>query len=282
MKYKKAALIWTVLLCGFMSSIALASEESMDSASHHAMEAKEEMGNHGMLVIGGRVETGNIYVSHLPMFEPPHHFQGIWEVTFGKSGDKKYRQAQQAVDRGGKPLHPYFTLQPVDNFLLRDLQKEGASFRADVWARHFERSTQNPSKILSNVEVTIKNQVFFQDLGEELVTVKFAEYIVFGSPQEQFLAHRIIHAPTYDQIVQIESPNMPETLTDGMVISGTRLIDNPARVVTVGEEVKGQPSQITTGSAKFRPFNFQVANEYYLEINELSEDCLSKDCSQRE
>jgi len=63
-----------------------------------------------------------------------------------------------------------------------------------------------------------------------------------------------------------------------MVISGTRLIDTPARVVKVGEEVKGQPSQITTGSTKFRPFNFQVLNEYYLEINELSKDCLSKVC----
>ncbi len=270
-----ALICLAAVLCSLMPSSGLASDKTSDSVSHPVVETKAEMGNHGMLVLGGRVEAGKIYVSHLPMFEAPHHFQGIWEVTFGEAGDKQYRQAQQAVDRGGKPLHPYFTLRPTDNFLLRDLQETGASFRADIFARHFERSNQQPREILSDVEVTINNQVFFQELGKNLATVKFAEYIVFGTPQERFLAHRIIHAPNYDQIVQIEARNMPETILDGTVILGTHQVDRPTHVLKVGQKVKAQPSRIFTGAASFRAFNFQVLKEYYLEKKELSIDRLS-------
>ncbi len=42
---------------------------------------------HGMLVFGEQP----IYVSHLPMFHPPHNFQVLAEVGFAPADEELYR-----------------------------------------------------------------------------------------------------------------------------------------------------------------------------------------------
>ncbi len=75
--------------------------------TERAQPGTEPPGFHGMLVLGS--ET--IYASHLPMFSPQHRYQGIWQVSFGASGDAEYRAerakpANARARRSGRPGRP--------------------------------------------------------------------------------------------------------------------------------------------------------------------------------
>lgn len=88
--------------------------------------AEDEPGVHGMLVVGEH----SVYLSHLPMFGPPHDYQVILEVVFTTSGGDP--QADYFKDRKqtGSML---YTLEP-ERFVLPRLTANSPlrSFKASV------------------------------------------------------------------------------------------------------------------------------------------------------
>ena len=97
------------------------------------------------------------------MYVIPHRFQGIWEVTFGEEGDRQYRTHHQQEAQAAKRI---YTLAPTELFAVRTLGDLKRTFRADVFVGHFER--EGHEKILTNVEVTIKNPVFGKNLAPSM------------------------------------------------------------------------------------------------------------------
>jgi hypothetical protein len=219
-----------------------------------------------MLVLGAE----KIYISHLPMFVPQHRYQGIWEVTFGERGDKTYRTERARQDNAGR----LFTLAPKDLFRLPDLTGGRDSFRADVFVGHFERESTQPRRILSNVTVTLKQQVHFHPFRGGHTRPDALTYILFGAGDELFLAHWISTAPGYDQLLAVTS----DTALD--VASGARQFTVQGRpdgdALRAGESasglliIAGDPERPVAA----RLVTFKVASEIYLEKGELEASAL--------
>jgi hypothetical protein len=69
-----------------------------------------------MVVVGEQ----RIFLSHLPMFMPPHDAQVIMEATFVKQG--KTVDDVYFADRAGNRSVRFYTLQP-QSFVLQDLSR---------------------------------------------------------------------------------------------------------------------------------------------------------------
>ena len=233
-------------------------------------QSDPEVGFHGMLVVG----SDRIYLSHLPMYVIPHRFQGIWEVTFGEEGDQKYRTHHQQKGQAEKQM---YTLAPKELFALRALEDTKSSFRADVFVGHFER--EGHEKLLTNVKVTIKNPVFWQELSSSHAPPQFVEYIVFGgattnqktddiNSDELYVAHRLTSPPNYDQILRIVTFPQGRTLNEGSILRIQGQEDWPG--LGFGQRGIGIPRSITAGESNVPPVHLKVTSEYYIEEAELA------------
>ncbi len=151
---------------------------------------------HGMLGVGS--ET--IYLSHLPMFHAPHNYQLIFEASLpALDADHLrllYAQAKDIV-----------TVVPTERWVLPEVIKPGAKFKADIYAGHFERGG---TRVRSNVPVTVARIVHFRRF-EAAAAPDPTLWLAFGRGNERFLAHRIEGAPDFDQIVQVEAGLSPAT-----------------------------------------------------------------------
>lgn len=167
---------------------------------HHHGETSpaSTRGLHGMLLVG----EDPMYASHLPMFMVPHNYQAILRVTLpddvrGRLGDFRAHF--------GKDL--LVTLKP-EVFAITDLvTPEGGApplreFRADVVKGHFEHGGD---PIGEAVSVTVDEVVVFEEL--DLTGTSLGgdlSYLMFGdADRDLFLAHRIGHRPSFDQVLRV-------------------------------------------------------------------------------
>jgi hypothetical protein len=208
------------------------------------------------------------------MYVIPHRFQGIWEVTFGEEGDQQYRMHHQQEGRTGQHM---YTLAPKELFALRTIGDTKSSFRADVFVGHFER--EGHEKLLANVEVTIKNPVFFQELSPSHGPPQLVEYIVFGgattnqktddiNSDELYIAHRLTSPPNYDQILRIVTFPQGRMLNEGSILSIQGEKDWAG--LSFGQRGIGIPLSITAGESNVPPVHLKVTSEYYIEERELA------------
>ncbi|WP_082578495.1 MBL fold metallo-hydrolase [Lysobacter sp. Root690] len=168
---------------------------------------------HGMLVVG----TDAVYLSHLPMFHPPHHYQLIFEANLPAEVLRGYREDAAA--------HPdtYYTLAPTQRWVLPDTIKPDAHFKADLYRGHFERGG---TPIARDIDVSVRNIVHFRRFeagrSEAGRTPQPSRWIGFGRGSQRFAAHRIEAAPDMDQIVQITAPAGAARIEDQPLIHPTR------------------------------------------------------------
>ena len=220
----------------------------------------ETPGLHGMLVLGS--ET--IYVSHLPMFNPRHRYQGIWEVSFGADGDETYRAERGHPSNAGR----VFSLNPKEHFVLPELTAGRTSFKAEVFVGHFERPGHR--LILPDATVTLKKAVHFHPFKRSHRPLEVLTYIVFGRGSELFLAHWVSVAPSFDQIL-IVSPTAPiGELPPGAVLTLPGRSDG--RGLVMGESASGV---LVAGRGPEMPFLVQplsvkVTSQFFLEERELT------------
>lgn len=220
---------------------------------------KEPPGFHGMLVLGG--ET--VYVSHLPMFNPFHRYQGIWEVSFGAEGDRKYREERARPANAAQ----IFTLAPKENFRLPELTTTKRSFRGDVFVGHFER----PGKrlLLAGVTVTLKKAVHFHPFKRGHRLPEGLTYLLFGTGSERFLVHWISVAPNFDQVLVVSPKAATGEIPPGalFVVPGRRDTER----LRAGDSVSGLLVAARGPEQPFlvKPTDLSLASEYYFEEGEL-------------
>ncbi|MEV0248543.1 hypothetical protein AB0H76_18230 [Nocardia sp. NPDC050712] len=161
-------------------------------------------GTHAMLLFG----TGtDCYLSNLPKFAAPHHFQVLLAVEL----DDRARDAL-AADRatGYDGLH---TFVPGE-FAMTELDPRRGQVRETLPGTLFRGHVRRGgTPVAADVVAGIRRVIYFDDLdpgtrrGHELLT-----HLCFGEPGRLYLAHRICRKPSFDQIVAVEL--VPGTVTD--------------------------------------------------------------------
>lgn len=243
-----------------MSRDPAARHDAHDHAGHHGEHPDADV--HGMLVVGERT----VYLSHLPMFGHPHHdVQAILEARLTGGGDDP--QAAYAEDRR-RTGERIYTLQP-ERFVLRALVEPDADgeclcvFTGTVYRGHFERGG---TPILRDVTVTIDRVVHFRQFDPEAEKPVVQHYLLFGSGDEQFLAHLITAPPDFDQVVSVRM--LDEPLSDDDLARGPELFF-PRRANTVTDRLRPGERVSPEVSGGARLIHLEIGEELYFEEGEL-------------
>lgn len=158
---------------------------------NHKMST-DKPSTHGMLLFGSE----KIYVSHLPMFRSPHHYQIILELELSKSDKQKY-----VSDKNKNPNYTTYTIEP-EKFVLPDMINNPKPFKVNLYRGHFERGG---IEILKNITVKIVQIISFKKFNPEEMKSKTTNFILFGNEKEQFLAHEITNKPDFEQIIEVKT-----------------------------------------------------------------------------
>lgn len=222
-----------------------------------------------MLIVG----NDTVYLSHLPMFqekgEPamPHRYQAILEVTIEK-------QNGYVKDRREHGSTKIYTLNP-ERFVLPDLvssdpqSKPLRSFKAiAIFRGHLERD--NRIRILQDVDVSVKNVIYFREFDPEAQKSPQLEYLLFGKDQELFMAHVIAAAPDFDQILAVKITD--HNFTNAELAKGVRVVfsGNPNTVASRLREKQRVAGEIRIDQAAAPTrIQIEVNREFYFEEGEL-------------
>jgi hypothetical protein len=236
------------------------------------MGAGSDVGTHGMLLFG----TEKIYLSHLPMFDPPHNFQVLLRVTM--PGGRSDPHSTYLNDRAatGTKLYTFVPEEFPMLGLMGDFPQPPSvtSFSGSIFRGHFERGG---TQLLAGVTANVDEVVYLAELestakpfeGQKL------EYLCFGEPRELFLAHTIRNRPSFDHIVTFNFLDR-EVAGQALFPSGKPVDfgdreDLPERRLKRNEEVLGFFSQSIgpRGQHGFRT-KLQIGEEIYFEKGELA------------
>ena len=223
---------------------------------------------HNMMVVGEK----SIFLSHLPMFMPPHNFQVILEATFtkqGNSADEIY-----FADRRRNPGTKMYTLQP-EVIKLPSLFAAGPSgpilrsFKGTVFRGHLERGGQAMSD-LTDIDVNIKRVIYAEKFGPGLGKSEQLEYLLFGSGQELFLSHVIAAPPDFDQLLSVRINPSPtqEEINAGVRVAFLNRANSAAQ--RIREKAVAQGQGHVTGAHQFLDLPVEAGVEFYFEEGELS------------
>ena len=222
---------------------------------------------HNMMVVGEK----NVYLSHLPMFMTPHNFQVILEATL-TSRDASVQHVY-TEDRRNNPQTKMYTLKPEESFKLTSLftpkPPARSSFKGTIVRGHLERGGEEIDG-LAGVDVNIKRVIYAQKLARDSFKPEQLTYLLFGSPQELFLAHVIGRPPDFDQIlrVSVDRAFTEEELQRGVRVTILDRENVAARRIKEQEKVAGQGH--VTGAHQFLQLEIQADVEHYFEEGELS------------
>jgi hypothetical protein len=220
---------------------------------------------HNMMVVGEK----SVYLSHLPMFMTPHNFQAIFEAEFSKGG--KSAQEIYFKDRQSHPKVKMYTVMPHGSFklptLFRPLPPPRSSFQATLFRGHLERDNEE----LGNFDVKIKRVIYAEELDGTRTKPDELTYILFGRPEELFLAHLIAAPPPdFDQIISVKIDG--HQFTEQELQTGVRVVflDRANTVVErLKEKEKLEGRGHVTGAHQFLDLNVEGVREFYFEESEL-------------
>jgi hypothetical protein len=181
--------------------------------------AAEHPAIHGMLAFGRE----HIYLSHLPMFHSPHDYQAIAEAEL-ESAVKANFVADQARHVGQN----VYTLVPQQTFLLPDKMRASQTFKASLYRGHFERGGV---VIARNVNVKIKQVVYFKRFDASAAKPDALSYLLFGHENELFMAHLIVAKPNFDHVMAVDVP----------WLNVKTLLEKAPYIVAQGQQSDGEP-----------------------------------------
>jgi hypothetical protein len=224
-------------------------------------------GTHNQMMVGE--ET--VYLSHLPMFDPQfpmHHFQVILEVTLTQP---KNAQATYTEDRRSHSDVRMYTMNP-NEFHITELDPEDprrTEITGDVYRGHFERP--NRHLLIRGATARVVNTIHFHRFEPGARPLEHLEYLLFGKAPDLFLAHVLVGAPDFDQILGVMLPDgevSAEDLERGIRVqipgraNGVRTRIQPGERVTVQAErpgAEGGPLEL----------ELEASTEFYFEEGEM-------------
>lgn len=180
--------------------------------ANHTHGAGEHPAVHGMLVFG----TDTIYLSHLPMFMPPHERQLILEVRFQGPGDPAGVYRRDRAQSGEK----IYTWVPR-SFVLTDLVNAGAGaarMQGAIVRGHFER--RGTAITGDDVQCDVVKVIHSQLLSAKGPHDAQLKYLMFGTATAAFAVHVISTPPDFDQVLGVESSIAPSASGRMVVADG--------------------------------------------------------------
>ena len=242
---------------------------------HHDPGAKDPPpppthGSHGMLLIGEE----RLFLSHLPMFmfqaeHHPHNFQVILEVkpVPSENGESLTTYVE---DRKAHPEVRLYTFVP-DEFEMADLDPADPnveSLHGQVHRGHFEKG----GKAIGTARAQVSNVVLFRPFKRGEQRSRDLEYLLFGHPDELFLAHLITSPPDFDQILSVSE--IKPALDDAELAKGLRVRvpgreNGPPTRLKAQERADAEVADITHSETK--ALELAIDAELYFEEGELSE-----------
>jgi hypothetical protein len=244
-------------------------EQRQGHPDHHADTHPDTVGMHGMLLTG----TDPVYGSHLPMFMPPHNYQVLLKLelepnVLGMIHDLRAHFGRNTLITMAPRPFPITDLSPTD-----PSQPALTEFRANVVRGHFEH---DGDVIGQDTTVRVKEVVHFSELALEAGGTAprgDLEYLIFGDAErELYLAHRILSAPDFDQvlIVDISGADFTERELDregrpSLTVPGRT--DTPDQRLQAGDKVAAHTS---AGQHFQTDVEVEVVQEMYFMADELT------------
>jgi hypothetical protein len=223
-----------------------------------------------MLLIGEK----HVFLSHLPMFmfkahHHPHNFQVILEVkpVPSASGESLTTYVE---DRRAHPEVRLYTFVP-DEFEMADLDpadRKVESLRGTVHRGHFEKDHER----IGTVTAQVGNVVRFRPFKRGEQRPRDLEYLLFGHPDELFLAHLITSAPDFDQILSVSDiePTLDgEELPNGVRVRVPGRENSALMRLKAQERVVAEVGDVTGSESK--ELELVIDAELYFEEGELAE-----------
>jgi hypothetical protein len=267
---------------------------------HHPTESaatpSEGAATHGMLLFGEQTA----YLSHLPMFGPPHNFQAILEVRLLSEDGVDLLPAIQD-DRRAHPQFKMYSFVPTRDFVLTDLvtfmldEHEHPqhpvldSFPGKVYRGHFETWHEHeksefkpatPIPELVNVFAQVTNVVLFRELdtyAQAPPLLPQLGYFLFGTAQELFLAHVITQprnlAEDFDQVLGVQLVDGHQLTDDelrrGMLVTFPERANSEDQKINEQEQVTGDVWLPGQGTPESLTLQFRGGTEFYFETDDL-------------
>jgi hypothetical protein len=241
------------------------------------------IGTHNMMVFGEE----SVFLSHLPMFvdlcedganfATEHRFQVILEASFEEPRTHRDVTEFYKEDRQRNPQMRMYSLGPTEKFALAEIFQPPTSgeprrsFPANVFRGHLERPFGVPPiQDLSNVIVRIRRVVYMHEFRPGDRDPENLEYILFGTPGELFLVHRIVAPGNFDQILPIRV--LDQQFSDADLSQGLRVVVSGRPNVSPSRLQGGQnvPAQLLRTEAQARGITLQTLREIYFEEGELA------------
>ncbi len=177
--------------------------------SAHGNHGPARMGTHGMVLMG----TSEVaYLSHIPMFRPPHDVQLIAAVRLR-------HPAWSTPQDFSTALHT-FVPERFDLTALMDGRLK--SFRGTVHRGNFEA---DGPPLQAEVQVEVQRIVKSMPLGDPPAVPKTqdgavtGQLFVFGTPAQAFAVNVIGAPPGHDQVLRVAVSGVPaENLQKGIMV----------------------------------------------------------------
>ena len=164
--------------------------------TQHSMQHGEDRpSTHGMLIFGNTT----LYASYLSLFHGPHNYRVILELKCSKKMLQKFQQ-----DKKNNPAFTSYTIEP-EIFILPDMLAKPRPFKVNLYRGHFERGGV---LIAQNVQVEIKQMIYYKKIDPTTAKLPNASYIIFGNSAEQYAIHAISNKPDFEQVIEIICSNL--------------------------------------------------------------------------
>jgi hypothetical protein len=239
------------------------------------------IGQHNMMVVGVR----SVFLSHLPMFvglchdrahfNTEHRFQLILRAAFEEPRTTRDVTEIYKQDRLRHPDIRMYSLEPSEHFALAELfspptsAEPRRSFPAQVFQGHLERGGEK-IRGLSGITVRIKRVVHAHEFHREDKRAEDLEYILFGTPDELFMAHRILAPGDFDQLLSVRI--LDQQFSDADLSQGLQITVPGHPNASSGRLRGGQkiPAQLLRTDVQPRNMILQPVRELYFEESELA------------
>lgn len=159
------------------------------SSALAAEHRHEYTGNHGMVLFAA---DDILLASHLPLYQPPHNYQLIYQITLPPTEHKAVLATLQDKQQ--------MTILPRQFDLRQLIAGESFTIKAAVYHGHFERGG---SVWFDEVPVNFARRLYFRPI-EQSAAINEAHYDVLKIKQNYFLIHQIAAKPGFDQILRTD------------------------------------------------------------------------------
>lgn len=170
--------------------IAMLAASCVARAPSHA-DHGDHVGVHNMTLFGNG--ASHLYLSHIPLYEPPHDLQLVFEVGI-LSG---VPAGEQRFGRTG------FTISPERLSLTELASGARKTFSATVYAGNVESGGR---AVHREVVFEVKQVLYRAPLVRTMPSSPSLTYLALGSPSDAYLVHVIDRAPSFEQVLAVELP----------------------------------------------------------------------------